>query len=73
MVMPDGAVVEKATVFELLLKMVLVLFKIVLRLVLLRIVNRSLLPVVFSVFLRKVFIFIKLVITDGAPEPAPSS
>ena len=71
--MPDGVVVEKATVFELLLKMVLVLFKIMLRLVLLRIVNRSLLPVVFSVFLRKVFIFIKLVITDGAPEPAPSS
>ena len=69
--MPDGVVVEKATVFKL-LKMLL-LFKIVLRLVLLRIVNRSLLPVVFSVFLRKVFIFIKLVITDGAPEPAPSS
>ena len=71
--MPDGAVVEKATFFKLLLKTVLVLFKFVLRLVLLRIVNRSLLPVVFSVFLRKVFIFIKLVITDGAPEPAPSS
>ena len=70
--MPCGAVVEKATAFKLLLKTVLVLFKIVL-LVLLRIVNRSLLPVVFSVFLRKVFIFIKLVITDGAPEPAPSS
>ena len=70
--MPCGAAVEKATVFELLLKMVLVLFKIVL-LVLLRIVNRSLLPVVLSVFLRKVSIFIKLVITDGAQEPAPSS
>ena len=70
--MPCGAAVEKAAVFELLLKTVLVLFKIVL-LVLVRIVNRSLLPVVFSVFLRKVFIFIKLVITDGAPEPAPSS
>ena len=69
--MPGGAAVEKATVFKL-LKMLL-LFKIVLRPVLLRIVNRSLLPVVFSVFLRKVFIFIKLVITDGAPEPAPSS
>ena len=72
MVMPCGAAVEKATVFELLLKMVLVLFKIVL-LVLLRIVNRFLLSVVFSVFLRKVFILIKLVITDGAPEPVPSS
>ena len=69
--MPGGAAVEKATVFKL-LKMLL-LFKIVLRPVLLRIVNRSLLPVLFSVFLRKVFIFIKLVITDGAPEPAPSS
>ena len=66
--MPDGAAaVEKATVFKSLLKMVLVL------LVLLRIVNSSLLPVLFSLFLRKVFIFIKLVITDGAPEPAPSS
>ena len=71
--MPDGAAVEKATVFKSLLKMVLlVLIKIVL-LVLLRIVNSSLLPVLLSLFLRKVFIFIKLVITDGAPEPAPSS
>ena len=70
--MPGGAAVEKATVFKLLLRMVLVLFKIVL-LVLLRIVNRSLFPVVFNVFLRNVFILIKLVITDGAPEPAPSS
>ena len=72
MVMPDGAAVEKATVFKSLLKTVLVLIKIVL-LVLLRIVNSSLLPELFSLFLRKVFIFIKLVITDGAPEPAPSS